>query len=294
MIDIITVVFQQELYYLEIQARSIEQYIDSDKIGKIFVVVNDESSVCNLVDKNWWGENQSKVEILHRNYFGDASFLNGWDSQQYYKLAAGSISQCEWSMVLDSKTWFIQNLEFHKLFAEDGRIKLNYFPVMEVFYPAKNFVENFFNIKCENIVGPGGVPFFFKTKELILLNDFLTKQNTNLFDFFTKNVPWPTHLTEFILYSGWLMYRHGSLDTLYYSRKQEYIITNIADFEKYEFDNIFPRMQQDNSLTASIHRSVYPALTSKQLSQWVDFLHSKNLIDDTAVTYQKLNTNTNI
>ena len=65
MIDILTVVFQQELYYLEIQARSIEQYIDSDKIGKIFVIVNDEDSVCSAVNVNWWGRNSHKVNIIH-------------------------------------------------------------------------------------------------------------------------------------------------------------------------------------------------------------------------------------
>ena len=63
----------------------------------------------------------------------------------------------------------------------------------------------------------------------------MTKQNTNLFDFFTKNVPWPTHLTEFILYSGWIKYRYGTLDTLYEKHTQYYTITNIADFEKNDF-----------------------------------------------------------
>ena len=294
MIDIITVVFQQELYYLEIQARSIEQYIDNDRIGKIFVVVNDNDSVCNLVDKNWWGNNSHKVIVVPRTRFGVQEQLHGWNSQQLYKLFAASIATSNWSMCLDAKTWFVQNLDFAKMFDNTGRVNLCSFSTIPVFKPAETFVETFFNIESKEVIGPGGVPFFFHTETITdLIKHLEEHHNTNLLDFFSKNVMSPVFLTEFMLYSGFVKYKYGSHNTLY-SQNQYYSVTNLADFQKYEFDKIFVQMQGPTNLTASIHRSVYPYLTEKQLQTWVDFLHSKNLIDDTAVTYQKLNTNTNI
>ena len=294
MIDIITVVFQQELYYLEIQARSIEQYIDSDKIGKIFVVVNDEDSVCSSVDVNWWGQNSNRVNIIPRTQFGVREQLDGWDSQQLYKLFGASVATSKWSMCLDAKTWFIQNLDFDKMFDSIDRVNLRSFSTIPVFKPAETFVEKFYNIESKEVIGPGGVPFFFHTPTVIdMIKDLEENHQTTLIDFFSKNVMHPVFLTEFMLYSGFVKYKYGSHDKLY-SQQQYYLITNVADFQKYEFDKIFVQMQDPNNLTASIHRSVYPYLTEKQLQTWVDFLHSKNLIDDTAVTYQKLNTNTNI
>lgn len=291
MIDILTVVFQPELYYLKIQARSIEQYIDSDKIGKIFVVVNDTSSVCDLVDVNWWGKNRNKVIVIDRNHFGVCETLDGWNSQQLYKLFAASVATNEWSMCLDAKTWFVQTLDFDKMFDKTGRVNLTSFPTIPVFEPAEKFVEKFYDIESKEVIGPGGVPFFFHTQTVIDLVDDLEKNhNTSLLEFFSKNVMSPVFLTEFMLYSGFVKYKHGSHNSLY-SQKQYYSVMNQADFQKYDFDKIFAQMQYPNNLTVSIHRSVYPYLSEQQLNTWVNFLHSKNLIDNTTETFQLLNTN---
>ena len=291
MIDIVTVVFQPELYYLKVQARSIEQYIDSNKIGKIFVVVNDESSVCNLVDKSWWGKNQDKVVVYDRKHFGVCETLDGWSSQQLYKLFAAGVATSNWSMCLDAKTWFVQTLDFDKMFDNTGRANLNSFPTIPVFEPAEKFVEKFYNIESKEVIGPGGVPFFFHTQTVIDLVDDLEKNhNTSLLEFFSKNATSPIFLTEFMLYSGFVKYKYGTHDTLY-SQKQYYAVMNQADFQKYDFDNIFVQMQYPNNLTVSIHRSVYPYLTDQQLNTWVNFLYSKNLIDNPTETFQLLNTN---
>lgn len=291
MIDIITVVFQPELYYLKVQARSIEQYTDSDKIGKIFVVVNDESSVCNLVDKSWWGKNQDKVVVYDRKHFGVNPRVPGWESQQYYKLACANVAESAWSMVLDAKTWFIQPLNFSKVFDSAGRVCMGIHPTIPVFKPAEKFVEEYFKIESKEVIGPAGVPFFFSTNEMHALYQYLEDQGTNMFDFFTTNVLYPVHLTEFMFYSGWIKFKYDTLEYLY-SREKPYEVTNVADFQKLEFDQLFSiNMQQLNNLTVSLHRKVYSALTDEQLTQWVNFLHSKNLIDDPIETFQLLNTN---
>ena len=291
MIDIITVVFQPELYYLKVQARSIEQYIDSDKIGKIFVVVNDESSVCNLVDTDWWGINRNKVVVIDRKQFGVNECVPGWESQQYYKLACANIAESNWSMVLDAKTWFIQTLDFSKIFDPVGRVTFGIYPTLDAFKTAEESVEKYFNIESKEVIGPAGVPFFFNTSEMNSLYKYLIDNGTNMFDFFTTNVLYPMLLTEFMFYSAWIKFKYGTLEVLY-SYDSPYMVTNIADFQMYEFDDLFyNNMQKRNNLTVSIHRKVYSALTDQQLNTWVNFLHSKNLIDNPTETFQLLNMN---
>jgi len=275
-IDFITVVFRQELFYLEIQAQSIEQYVDTDRIGTIFVVVNDQESVCNLVDTNWYGVNKHKVKVIWAESFGCTDFLNGWASQQYYKLATANIANSKWSVCLDAKTWFVRILDFELLFEQDGRVKLASFPTIPVFKSAECAVNEFFNINSKQVIGPGGVPFLFNTEEMKFLTQYLEQKDTNLYNYFTGVVQYPTLVTEFMFYSGWIAYRYGDHSTLY-SNDQYYKVTNIADFETEDFDNKFKQMLEDQNLTASIHRRVYPKLTTEELETWVDFLRSKNL-----------------
>ena len=292
MIDFITVVFRQELFCLEIQARSIEQYIDSNKIGTIFVVVNDQESVCSLVDTDWYGVNKHKVKVIWAQSFGCTDFLNGWASQQYYKLATANIADSKWSACLDAKTWFVRTLDFDLLFEQDGRVKLASFPTIPVFRPAEQAVNKFFNIDSRQVIGPGGVPFLFNTEEMRFLTQYLIQKNTNLYNYFTHAVQYPTLVTEFMFYSGWIAYKHGNHQKLY-SNDQYYTVTNIADFETENFDDKFNQMLQEQNLTASIHRRVYPKLTRQELETWVNFLVSKNLTKNYSNEYvvkQLLNT----
>ena len=292
MIDFITVVFRQELFYLQIQAQSIEQYVDTDKIGTIFVVVNDQESVCSLVDTDWYGVNKHKVKVIWAESFGCTNFLDGWTSQQYYKLATAKIADSKWSACLDAKTWFVRQLDFDLLFDNQGRVKLSSFPTIPVFRPAEQSVNNFFGITNKQVIGPGGVPFLFNTEEMNLLVEYLNQRNTNLFAYFTKAVQNPTFITEFMFYSGWIAYRHGDHSKLY-SNDQYYTVTNIADFEFENFDRRLEQMLQEQNLTASIHRRVYPKLTEIQLKTWVNFLRNKqilNNLDDNLVISKLLNT----
>lgn len=289
MIDIITVVFQKELYLLEVQARSIDLYIAPDQVKQIYVLVNDNTEVIQQINSAWWGRHQDKVVVLDRDRFGVDPTLDGWSSQQYYKLAVAAHSTAKWSMCLDTKTWFVQALDFNKLFDNNGRARFKCFPTIEVFIDAQNFVEKFFNIESKQVVGPGGVPFMFHSESIRKLPEYLEHQHQlSLFDFFRKHVKLPSLVTEFVLYSGWMKYLHGTLD-LHYSHDQYYRPQNIADFERYMFDQLHPRMYDPECLTVSIHRSVYPFLTVEQKNQWVKFLEQKQLINEVETASLRLN-----
>ena len=116
MIDLITVVFREELPLLEIQARSINQYVAPEDIANIYVIVNDSDDVADLIDPNWWQLHKEKVQIKKYSQWNYISRVTGWESQQICKLLGASEAESNWSMVLDAKTWFVDYLNLIQLY----------------------------------------------------------------------------------------------------------------------------------------------------------------------------------
>ena len=284
-IDLITVVFEKEIPLIKIQAKSIELYIDTHNIKNIYVVVNDEDSVVNLIDPTWWGINSHKVQVIPRSKYGVDPTLIGWDSQQMYKLFAAEESDCPWSMCLDAKTWFVQSLQWDKLFDSQNRVKFRSIPVIPVFKSAQEFLENYYRIRMANVIGPGGVPFMFHTQTV---RSMFKELDVPFLEFFSKHVRLPTNITEFMLYSAYVIYKYSDYNSLY-STSQPYIVQNIADFQVNEFDKILENMNYPVTLTASIHGRVYPWLTDDQYERWCSFLVDKKLTVDLENTKSQLN-----
>lgn len=289
MIDLITIVFQQELCLLEIQARSIERYIDSNRINKIFVVVNDRDKVCEQINLSWYGSNSRKVQVIPRSHWGHKETLPGWESQQLYKLLAAESADSEWSMCLDSKTWFVQPLNWNKLFTENNQVHFKTQPTIPVFATAETSLNKLLNIKLPGIIGPAGVPFMFHTSTVKEMFDHLQSITGKKFiDFFAEYLLVPYQITEFMLYSAFVYFKYQTFDSLY-NPYQYYKVTNLADWQLDQFDKILSDMSDERNLTASIQGRAYPHLSDQQLNTWCQFLETRMLIDSTEETKNRLN-----
>jgi hypothetical protein len=265
MIDIITVVFQDELETLKTQARSLNVY--GQDLGTIFVIVNEDTGLGSKIDRAWWGCYQDRVQIVSRQAFGSAWCNNGWVSQQALKLITATISSNKWSMILDAKTFFVQPiLEFNN-FPAVGQLDI--YPVFE---PSRQIVNKLFNIELTKQLGPGGVPFIINTKEVRDMVTWIEQQTIQNF------VEWFQHqgtLTEFILYSGWIQYKFGSFDKIYNITSTNIIPCNLCHSEVSSFERKFKKMF--NATTVSIHRNAWTQLTSHQQTQYTDFLASRGI-----------------
>jgi len=284
-IDLITVVFEKEIPLIEIQARSIELYIDTDIIKNIYVVVNDEDSIVDQINPNWWGVHSNKVQIIPRSKYGVDSTLIGWDSQQMYKLFAAESAESSWSMCLDAKTWFVQKLQWDNLFDEHSRVKFRSMPVIPVFKSAQEFLEKFYNIDMKEVIGPGGVPFMFHTETV---KSMFKELKIPFLEFFSTHVRLPANITEFMLYSAYVIHKNRDYSSLY-SKSQYYHIQNLADFQIDQFDEILENMTYPVTLTASIHLRVYPLLSEQRFERWCNFLLEKNLTTNIENTKSQLN-----
>jgi len=289
-IDLITVVFEKEIPLIEIQARSIELYIDTDIIKNIYVVVNDDDHVVDLISPNWWGIHSNKVQIIPRSRYGVVPVLEGWNSQQLYKLFAANAAESKWSMCLDAKTWFVQKLQWDKLFDEQNRVKFVSIPVIPVFRDAQKFLEEFYNIDMVEVSGPGGVPFMFHTSTVRSMFEHIRIKDSSrsFLGFFCTHVNFPAAITEFMLYSAYVIYKYGDYSSLY-NRSQYYRVQNIADFQIDQFDEMLANMYQPVILTSSIHLRVYSLLSEEQFNRWCEFLVNRNLTTNIENTKSQLN-----
>jgi hypothetical protein len=263
MIDIVTVVFEPELEVLQLQARSLALFVKD--IDSIVVVVN-QDQVCRI-DTRWWGINQHKVTVMHRNIFGYGWSPNGWVSQQALKLLTSSQCASKWAIILDAKTIFVSDFELDEIRPTVGALDI--YPVFE---PSQQIVNQLFDIDLQAQLGPGGVPFVINTDQVQQMIGWIEQKVEKPFATWFQE---QGRLTEFLLYSGWLQYHTGSLDRLYNVNHTDMIPCNLCHSEVGAFDRKFEEMQK--STTVSIHRNAWSHLSTEQQAQYTDFLASRGI-----------------
>jgi hypothetical protein len=274
MIDICTVVYKDEISALKLQAQSIDLYCNDIGIKNIYVVVNDDETVSQEIDPAWWGQLAAHVLIIPRTAFSTEWVTDGWVSQQVWKILTASISYNIWTMVLDAKTIFVRDLVVSDLLTTDGKLGLGLLPIYPVFDPSRRIVESLYGITMQSQIGPGGVPFFFHNDTV----RFMIVETT-----LRTNKPFPRWfqeqgmLTEFLLYSGYCQHRYQGLEN-FVSDNTLGRVVNLCHSEPGSFDRKFAEMQQDDTLTVSIHRRAWQELSSDQKQQYRSFLIDRHII----------------
>lgn len=285
MIDLVVVVFKPEIDLLKIQAKSIEQYFPDSLLNQILVTVNDDIEVLDLIDLSWWGKYKQKVKLFHKYDFSNHADKNiGWESQQLFKILTSKNSQSPITCVLDAKTWFIKPVIREYFFNDKNKVNVALMPLFDGFKNSTSFLNEMFGIDYRHIIGPGGVPFFFHSDTLRDMINFIGDP----FDiFFCTNVKCPHEITEFTLYSAFVLAQNKFYDI--YSGKQTYNVINIAHFEIDLFDDLLKKMQHPLVLTASIHLSLYNKINDQQFLDWCNFLVDKKLFSELEIAQNQLN-----
>ena len=275
MIDLVTVVFQDELPILKVQAQSVDLYGQHIGIQNIYVMVNDDQSVVDQIDPAWWGALANRVRIVPRNIFSTEFPNDGWLSQQILKLLGSSLSYNRWSLVLDAKTILVQDIKLDRLFMPDGRMSWGHHPIQPVFQESGRITSELFQIDLKNVLAPMGVPFLFDNQ---LVRGLIAEVELRVQTPFIRWFKDHGMLTEFILYSGYCQYRYGSLDVVStVNSAAGYGVCNICHSEFKKFDTKFDIADNANILTVSIHRRAWSQLHADQQQRYRDFLVSKNI-----------------
>ena len=267
MIDIVTVIFREELPILKLQAESIDLYCQEMNLGTIYVIVNDDPLD---IDTSWWGSLSEHVRIIHRGVWPTKYVENGWLTQQLLKLLGSANSTNTWSMVLDAKTILVQPIIIDRLFDQHDRITLGHTPISPVFDPARKIVSELFNIDQKHVAGPAGVPFLFHNATVrSMIKDVELRVKQPFAEWFQQQ----GMVTEFILYSGYVEYRDSTLDVMYScDSNNSYRVCNVCHSEVELFNLKFIEMMHPDTLTVSVHRKAWDLLTDIQRKAYKDFL----------------------
>lgn len=274
MIDIVTVVFRDELPVLKLQAQSIERYCAGIGVRNIYVVVNDDDDTINQIDAGWWGKGANNVLVVPRSAFSTQFVEDGWVSQQVLKILAASMSYNVWTMVLDAKTIFVRELKLEDIIDADGRARVGTMDIFPVFEPTRLMINQTYNIDLKKQLGPGGVPFFFQNDVVrLMIADTTFKVGAKFPYWFQAK----GRITEFMLYAGYLQYRFGGFET-FYSPDAAIHPCNVCHSEVDIFDKKLEQMQRPNTHTVSIHRRAWMQLTDDQKQAY------KNILIDRGIT----------
>jgi hypothetical protein len=279
MLDIVTVVFREELPILKLQAQSIELYCQHIGTQGIYVIVNDDDSVADEIDPAWWGNLSSLVKIVPRSEFKCDWTDNGWVSQQALKMLGSSLSNNTWSMVVDAKTLFVSSCTLTELVDSQQRIKIGSLDIYDVFKRSKEITDQLFGIDLPRQLGPGGVPFFFHNETIRELIEFVeTKQPQPFAEWFQSQ----GMLTEFILYSGYVHFRDGSFNLLYSDFAKPGSIINICHSQVGIADVLLGQMSRSGTWTVSVHRNAWNKFTPDQKHLYKELLqhHKISLAQD--------------
>lgn len=269
MIDIITVVFEQEIPVLRAQAQSIALNCQDIGIRNIYVVLNDLEPVAAQIDPGWWGPLANNVLVIPRSAFSTPFVENGWVSQQVLKLMAASISYNTYSMILDAKTIFVRRLDPKTIVDSAGRIQTGILPLYPVFAPAKKIVDELFEMDLQRQVGPGGVPCIVHNDTVRMMIAEVTLRTKTSFPIWFQS---QGVLTEFVLYSAFVQHLCGDIGVLYDQHNHLGGIVNVAHNETDSWLIKINQMNKGETLTVSVHRGAWEQLTAQQRQEYRDLL----------------------
>ena len=279
-LDLITVVYGEEIGLLKIQAQSFDRYLSHNDVGEIVIVINDAQHIKESIDTKWWGRLADRVNIMHHSQLGLVinPHIQGWYTQQICKLLAAKRCKALWSLVFDAKTWLVRTLDVREIFDHDGRPVVGHCPISTYWKDSKIYLEQMYGITMNTMLGPGGVPFMLHTETVNALVDSID----DFTEWFQSLVPGPGNdtmfITEFMLYSAYVLHRHGVNNRLYSDLPPTWHPNNLASWKVDKFKKFFDRGALPSCLTVSIHKDCYQKLSSGEIATWLDFLERKNII----------------
>ena len=275
MIDIATVVMREELPMLRLQAESIARHAHSIGTRNIYVVVNDDDAVVREIDSSWWGHMQGQVLVIPRTAFSAPWVEDGWVSQQVWKILTAAISYNLFTMVLDAKTVLIKTIDPAWLFTPKGKLRSGAdFPIYDVFQPSRDIIQELFEIEMTHQAGPGGVPFFFHNDTVrLMIADVTVRTMTSFPRWFQDQ----GRLTEFMLYSGYVQKRYGTLESIYAARAPEMDPINLCHSDSRTFDEFMTDAAQRDGVSIGIHRRRWATMSESERQRYRLFLIDRGI-----------------
>ena len=274
MIDIVTVVFEQEIPVLRAQAQSLALYGQKLGIRNIYVVLNDAETIASQINPAWWGLLANSVLVIPRTAFSTPFVENGWVSQQVLKLLAASMSYNTYSMIMDAKSLLVKEIDPAEFISDTGQIHTGLLDIYPVFEPSRKITSELFDIDLKKQLGPGGVPFIMHNDTVRMMIAETTIRTKTSFPYWFQQ---KGMLTEFILYSGFVQFLCGGLTVLYSDKNKLGVQVNVSHDEVDQWNQKFFQMTRLDTFSVSIHRTAWKNMLPQQRNEYKEFLIQRGI-----------------
>lgn len=130
-LDLATVFYAGDSILMQLQARSMERFMDPEAVASIYLVENETPGVISETQRDkikaQYGALASKVKFIPREQLGYfPAPEKGWRTQQALKLAIGKECTQDYVVLLDCKNHLIRPANFEHFVTPEGRIRQYY------------------------------------------------------------------------------------------------------------------------------------------------------------------------
>jgi hypothetical protein len=214
----VSVVYEAELALLHLQARSMARFVTPTSVAEIIVIDNSSAGLGKRASDALiaeYGDLAPRVRILRPAEICRVPRTTGWRSQQVLKLCVAHHIRSDAYVVLDAKNHFVAPMRSEFFLSPDGRGRVTAYsyrnhplrPSLEKVLaylqldPAP-FIDRFAATVTPFVLDSGTVR--------AMIADIETASGRSLAEVFVSH-----ELTEFFLYSGWVLKSGRSLEDFY-------------------------------------------------------------------------------
>ncbi|GAA4359763.1 DUF6492 family protein [Angustibacter luteus] len=223
MLDLVTVCYEPELPMLGLQARSLDRFLSPDLVGRIVVVDNTRRGLSSRQRRRLghdYGGLRDRVQFRRPAELVDPAVLDGlrtsgWRLQQVLKLRAAAELTGSLCIVLDAKNHLVHDVDLGFFRDDDGHDRTRAYDLHgHPHLPSFEQTLRYLGLDPAQHVGrftPTVTPFPLRP-DLVraLLDDVAGRSERGFEREFVDH-----RLTEFFLYSGWLLSTGRALEDVF-------------------------------------------------------------------------------
>lgn len=241
----VSVVFESEMLLLTLQARSMATYLPASGPREIIVIDNSARGMSAATTERLmaeYGALSGLVRILRPKDIRDLPSTTGWRSQQILKLCVAEHVGPERYVVLDAKNHFVRPVREDFFQAPDGRPRVTAHGYRD--HPLRPDLEN---VLAYMKLDPAQhldhfsttiTPFVLDRSVVLSMIDGIEARSGKSFE--SEFVRYD--LTEFFLYSAWILAGGQDLDEFY-------------DFQPVPSPNVWPGSADSSGVLAAVSRA---------------------------------------
>lgn len=279
-----TITYRAEDTLQLLQARSMALYARGEDVASIIVVDNGAPAMSRRTRKRLlaaYGPLADRVRIVPRSALGADVASSGWMSQQVMKLAVHRLVTTPTYVLLDAKNHLIRPVAVDDFLAADGRARTGFQSYRDhPLLPRVQKVLAYLGLDptTADRFPPTSTPFVMRTDVVAaLIADVEASSGRPFTEEFVA-----ADLTEFPLYSGWLLRRDGDFDATYVDDAIQSPTIWGGGANRAGVERAIAEAKERDAPAFGVHRRALNRLDADTAAPLADFLTERGIVSGPA------------